>query len=420
MMTTLWLINLANQTLYAIDVGNPPATPTSASVTAFPITPGTMPGGATACPASDIRPWAVEIHQGNIYIGVVCSAESTQNVNNLRAYVLSLNEAAPAGFSLVTEVALNYPRGFATNPDFIGSPDSGYPAEWRPWSPTMTSLCVAPCASQLDLAFEKQIVYPQPILSDIEFDTNGDMILGLMDRLGHQTGNANHATSNPWDDNPADPAVGVTLYDKDTYAPSNATMAVDSLYEGVSAGDTIRLCSNGGGGFILENNGSCGGITTGGSNSAPGQGPGGGEYYWQDMFPPSTDKNSGIHNEITLGGLLIIPGTNEIAVSVFDPFEVRAGGVAWFNNQNGTRNRAYEVFGMDQGGGASTFGKAAGLGDIEGFCFNAPLEIGNRVWLDTDSDGVQDADEAPIEGVTVELYDQNGDLIATAITDAEG
>jgi LPXTG-site transpeptidase (sortase) family protein len=414
--STLWLINLANQTLYSIDVGNPPSTPTSADVTAYPVN---LPAGATACPANDIRPWAVEIHQGNVYVGVVCSAESTQNVNALRAYVLSMDEAAPAGFSLVTEFGLNYPRGFATNPAFVGSPDSGYPAEWRPWSPTMTSLCVAPCASHLDLSFEKQIIYPQPILSDIEFDTNGDLILGFMDRIGHQTGNANYATSNPWGT--------VTLYDKDTYATSVATIpAVDPVtgleitFEGVSAGDTIRLCSNGGGGFILENNASCGGITTNGNNGNPGQGPGGGEYYWQDMFPPSTDKDSGIHNEITLGGLLIIPGTNEIAVSIFDPFEIRAGGVAWFNNLTGVRNRAYEVFGIDQGGGAATFGKAAGLGDIEGFCFNAPIEIGNRVWFDTDNDGVQDADEAPIAGVTVELYDQNGNLIATAITDANG
>ncbi|MEW6085140.1 MAG: sortase [Chloroflexota bacterium] len=412
---TLWLINLANQTLYSVFVGNPAATPTAADVTAYPIT---LPAGATACPASDVRPWAVEIHQGTIYVGVVCSAESTQNVNNLRAYILSMNEAAPAGFSLVADLPLNYPRGI------VSDPDGGYPAEWRPWSPVMTSLCTSPCASEDDLAYEKQIIYPQPILSDIEFDTDGSIILGLMDRTGHQTGNANYATSDAWDDAPGNPAVGVTLYNKDTnYTPTNAIMSAGALYEGVSGGDTLRLCLVGAT-YVLENNASCGGITTGGASSTPAQGPGGGEYYWQDMyvdpFGASTDLNGGIHNEITLGGLLLVPGTNEVAVSVFDPFDLRAGGVAWFNNLTGTRTRAYEVFGIDEGGGSSTFGKAAGLGDIEGFCFAAPIEIGNRVWLDADNDGVQDAGETPIAGVTVELYDQIGNLIATAVTDSSG
>lgn len=407
---TLWLINLANRTLYSVFVGIPAAPPDAGDVTAYPIT---LPAGATACPSTDVRPWAIEIHEETIYIGVVCSAESSQNVNNLRAYVISMDEFAPAGFSLVADIALNYPRGIASNPD------GGYPAEWRPWSPVMTSLCAAPCASEDDLAFEKQIIYPQPILSDIEFDTDNSIVLGLMDRTGHQTGNANLATSDPWDDAPGNPAIGVTLYNKDTYAQVNAIMSAGALYEGVSAGDTLRLCLAGVN-YVLENNASCGSITTGGDNSAPAQGPGGGEYYWQDMFPPSTDKNSGIHNEVTLGGLLLVPGTNEVAISVFDPFDLRAGGVAWFNNLTGTRTRAYEVFGIDAGGGPSTFGKAAGLGDIEGFCFAAPIEIGNRVWLDIDRDGVQDAEETPIAGVTVELYDQNGNLIATTVTDATG
>lgn len=410
---TLWLINPANQTLYSVFVGIPAVAPTAADVTAYPIA---LPSGATPCPASDVRPWAVEIYNGTVYIGVVCSAESTQNVNSLRAYVISMNEAAPAGFSLVVDLPLDYPRGI------VSDPDGGYPAAWRPWSPVMTSLCTSPCANEDDLAYEKQIIYPQPILSDIEFDTDGSIILGLMDRTGHQTGNANYATSNTWDDAPGNPAVGVTLYNKDTnYTATNAIMSAGALYEGVSGGDTLRVCPVGAG-YVVELNASCGGITTGGAGNL--QGPGGGEYYWQDMYVdpygPSTDPNSGIHNEITLGGLLLIPGTNEVAVSVFDPFSLRAGGVAWFNNLTGTRTRAYEVFGTDEGGGSSTFGKAAGLGDIEGFCFAAPIEIGNRVWLDTDNDGIQDAGEIPIAGVRVELYDQNGNFIDFVTTDSTG
>ena len=68
---------------------------------------------------------------------------------------------------------------------------------------------------------------------------------------------------------------------------------------------------------------------------------------------------------------------------------------------------------------AATFGKAAGLGDIEAFCYQPPIEIGNRVWFDQNTDGIQDPGEAPLAGVTLELY-QGNTLIATAITDADG
>lgn len=396
---TLWLINLTDQTLYSLFIGIPAVAPATYS-TATPIT---LPAGATACPASDVRPWAVEVYQGNVYVGVVCSAESTQNVNNLRAYVISTSEAAPGAFSLIYEFALNYPRGV------VSTDGPGYSAAWRPWSPQFTSLWCSACPGS-GLAFSNQIIYPQPILSDIEFDTNGDMILGFMDRAGHQTGEANYSTS----------AVDAsfTFYDISTgNTPTPVTIAAGSTLEGTSAGDMIRVC-NVGGVFTLENNASCGGNTTNGAGSVPAQGPGGGEYYWQDMFYPTTNINGGTHNEVTLGGLVLFPGTDEIVTAVFDPFAIRSGGVSWFSNFAGTRTRAYEIFG--QTNDPSRFGKAAGIGDIEGFCFSAPIEIGNRVWLDTDSDGVQDAGEAPIAGVTVELYDQSGNLIATAVTDATG
>jgi hypothetical protein len=58
-----------------------------------------------------------------------------------------------------------------------------------------------------------------------------------------------------------------------------------------------------------------------------------------------------------------------------------------------------------------------------GIIFNQPSvnSIGDRVWLDTDSDGVQDATEAGVSGVTVTLYASDGvTVIATTITDASG
>jgi uncharacterized repeat protein (TIGR01451 family) len=49
-----------------------------------------------------------------------------------------------------------------------------------------------------------------------------------------------------------------------------------------------------------------------------------------------------------------------------------------------------------------------------------PGAIGDRVWLDTDGDGVQDVGEPGLANVTVELYDSGDNLIATAVTDANG
>lgn len=59
---------------------------------------------------------------------------------------------------------------------------------------------------------------------------------------------------------------------------------------------------------------------------------------------------------------------------------------------------------------------------LYGTCDDGDLlgDIGDRVWLDTDGDGIQDSDEAGIDGVTVFLFDGDGDLIGTAVTANDG
>ncbi|WP_417912255.1 SdrD B-like domain-containing protein [Candidatus Electronema sp. TJ] len=51
---------------------------------------------------------------------------------------------------------------------------------------------------------------------------------------------------------------------------------------------------------------------------------------------------------------------------------------------------------------------------------NTTSDLGDLIWLDKDSDGIQDADELGIEGVTVVLKDNGGVIIATTVTDANG
>jgi protocatechuate 3,4-dioxygenase beta subunit len=57
-----------------------------------------------------------------------------------------------------------------------------------------------------------------------------------------------------------------------------------------------------------------------------------------------------------------------------------------------------------------------------GIHFTQPTtaSVGNYVWNDTDGDGIQDANEVGISGVTVTLYDNSGNPVATVITDANG
>jgi choice-of-anchor A domain-containing protein/uncharacterized repeat protein (TIGR01451 family) len=51
---------------------------------------------------------------------------------------------------------------------------------------------------------------------------------------------------------------------------------------------------------------------------------------------------------------------------------------------------------------------------------NVKASIGDKVWLDTDKDGVQDNGEVGILNVTVKLYDCNNNLIDTKTTDSGG
>ncbi|MEM1178486.1 MAG: SdrD B-like domain-containing protein [Acidobacteriota bacterium] len=54
------------------------------------------------------------------------------------------------------------------------------------------------------------------------------------------------------------------------------------------------------------------------------------------------------------------------------------------------------------------------------FGYRGFASIGDFVWLDLDGDGVQDADEPGLDGVTVSLLDENGVEIATQVTSGGG
>ncbi len=316
----LYTINLFDRKLYEIPLDQ---APTAANVrsSAVPLDQDSLASNACPDPSVSIRPFALKYYQGAIYVGMVCNGEgapdsgeqSTWTDSNgdgyftygesftdtngngqfdydfpdgLFAYVYRVDpatlsfEATPA-FSM----SLAFNRGEVNGKFGLG--------DWAPWART-------PNARMHTL-----ITYPQPILSDIEFDS-GNMVLGFRDRFGDQAGDR-----------------------VQFFSTSN------TLYRASNGGDVLRACGNAVDGWELESNGICGGVTGAGSNNQ--QGPGGGEYY-QDLFnrllPGDTDGIPN-HQETILGGLANHSGRGELIATAFDPSNFYAQGVRWLNNANG-------------------------------------------------------------------------------------
>lgn len=220
-----------------------------------------------------------------------------------------------------------------------------------------------------------------------------------------------------------DPAGNITLAFREIASEKNSSSAVYGTIRHVCVQDAANHQ------WVMESNGSCGGVTTAGKDS--GQGPNGGDFFFQEW---PADQSSGYH-QASYGGGAHIPGFLESAHTVADPFSLFGAGVAWLDvgledvATAGQRKRAYEFY---RGTGAFDYpdnrpinGKNAPLGDLEVLCDSPSLEIGNRVWQDSNGNGIQDPGEAPLAGVKVELFAQGEDVnsatpLATALTDADG
>lgn len=441
--STLYVMNLANRTLYALNATTGVQTGSQAVPTNL-----TLPAPLNTCNVNDVRPFALTMYHGQLYAGMMCDAHSTANADTftdsnsngvwdsgdyfidsdldgvrdatepyyeltgnssytapetftdgdgngiynlgdargLRAYVYTVNPATLA-FSAtpVFEMPLNYKRGMTTKAQSAGG-------AWRPWSPVYRSSMAGTRA-----------VYSQPMLTDIAFD-NGNMILALRDRIGDQVGNG--SLSNPGD-------------------ASNT-----NFYQPRTAGDVIRACGTQNS-WTLENNGRCGG--TGSAPQNVSEGPGGGEFYFGDAYDLSADfitpsttvmGKGGNHDDTGNGGVEQLPGAPDVVISDFDPIPnignmIHDGGLRWLSNSTGAFTKAYRIY-DGTSNDTTSFGKAGGIGGSMVMLSDpAPLEIGNRVWRDSNGNGVQDPNENGIAGVTVHLY-QGSTLVGTAVTNASG
>jgi SdrD B-like domain/Secretion system C-terminal sorting domain len=181
-----------------------------------------------------------------------------------------------------------------------------------------------------------------------------------------------------------------------------------------NTGNILRFC-NTAGTWSAESGGVACGIT--GSSTTNGQGPGGGEFY----FDSGADGP-----EVSIeGGALQIPGRPYFTAVLDDPFAVYSSGVAHMTNANGGSDHRYEIKSSDYSYPppvGSLDGKLNPLGDIEYVSLTpAPIEIGNRIWNDVNGNGIQNAGEVGIANVTLELFNPGtSTVVGTVTTDANG
>lgn len=352
---TLFVVNLYNRSLISIAIGNPIVLP----ITADRIQEISIP--EPGCKnSSDWRPWGLKYKDGVIYIGGVCSAETSGNSDDLRAVVYAFSNGI---FSQVVDIELNYTKGFL---------DGNYCSTFRPWNHDFYYYHIT-----------RDIVCgPVPVLSDIEFDSEDNMIISLGDRYGYQSGGRDYGT------NTKDGVRYITF----------------------AGGDNLKLfkLKNE---YLLERNATSGYYTTLGFNNK--QGVCGGEFYFQDGFYS--------HQESALGALASHPSYNTIVATLMDPANIWSNGWSQLDNSLGTKKVNYNIFTGENG----TFGKAAGLGDIELLIGSSTpkgigVSIGNYIWNDRDLDGIQDPGEPPLGNVPILLFDQNDVLLSQTLSDSNG
>lgn len=382
----LYVVSINDQQLFIIEIdadNNPATAPAASDVIAVPIPD---PG----CQNGEWRPFALKVHQGAVYVGGVCDASAlpayTDQDSRLRAYVYRYDGAS---FTTVYDFPLTYYKGRS----FRENADRG--SRWVNWTDVRPTSPAVGGNSQI----VSDATMPQPVLSDLEFDVDGAMILGFMDRYGHQIGQRNY--------------------------PYNNT---SNFVSGVISGDILRAALQPDGSYLTESAGISGGIT--GFVDSPqnyNEGPGGGEFFDDNFINGARG-----HGETSYGHLAFQHGLRHLLLNAMDPVDVpggndqpyfRAGGTLWLNGANGQTIRGFHLF-RDGNANATGIGKASGLGDLELLCDPVPLQLGNYVWLDEDRDGVQDPCEPPLADVPVTLFEKDGETLtqvdSPTMTDENG
>lgn len=307
------------------------------------------------CSNNDWIPGGIKTYRDDVYVTVTCTAETSQSVNDLKFFVYKFPQGSDSPFIQV--VSMSAPER-----------DNGlFNQQWRPWTNTNTLNGTIGVIDQ-----PNRYIYPQPWAMDIEFDEFGKLYLGIRNRSS------------------------------DMRAALNDTGQFSFEY-----GDTqVGVPSLNGSYTMLAS-----------INPAP----------YEFIDDATTTAAADYHPENDMGALAVIAGTKEIIVPANIGNFIQ--GMRTYSTVDATTTTAksgipLRYYGITQGTrtdntAGSTFGKMAGLGDLEVLAAPAPIEVGNRVWVDKDKDGIQDADESGLSGVVVDLVCATHKATATSDTNGQ-
>ncbi|MEL7021702.1 MAG: SdrD B-like domain-containing protein, partial [Bacteroidota bacterium] len=378
----LFVANLYSRRIFRLEL-NDPANPTGViAVESWAI--DDIPNVPT-CNDGTLRPFGLRYYRGKLYIGAVCTNEeratSIAGNTDLSAHIFVLNEPEAAGYfsaGAIISQTLDYTKGRSR-----GSQIEGFQNNiWNSWTNDFSS----PFGK-----YPVQEVYPTPLLSDIEFTEEGNMIIAFSDRAAHQFGYNNR------------PLTGTSTR---RYQMGGHLLFAERRPDGT---------------YELESDGKTTNYGVAAAIRSNGEGPGGGEFF-SGAFFTSGDNNpyppnpfSGNHPSTAMGGISVLKGTGELFTTAMDAANLHSGGTLRLNNSNGGKivGSGYQLY---QGTQTSFFGKAAGLGDVTSNVPDAPLEIGNYVWCDSIQNGIQDACERGVDSLIVRLYDRNNNLVGQDTT----
>jgi hypothetical protein len=387
---TLFVVNIFQRKLITVDISGTSASLNNASAaTLDPLTKAydlvSLPGYPAALATGDtVRPFGLKFYRGKAYLGVVNDAMGSQSVAKLKGYILQFDpHNIAAGFTTV--LTINFDQ-YADN-------------FWKPWLSTW--------AQTGGTNSSGPVTYPQPMITDIEFNEDGSMDIGIRDRWGDQGGSFE-------------------------FWPVTTPSTTANHTQTVALGDVLHVCKVNGVWFIEGTSGSCTQLLTNNSDLN-------GSVGWTSSYGSNGKEYYGDHAgddnpENGFGGLAKLMGSKKLASTCLDPMidGASAGsnywstsGVKWNSNTTGKQEQIARCLGGD----FNNFDKANSLGDLE-FVQECPkIQIGNRLWVDTDNDGVQDAGETPIVAATVELVGPGTDgnfgtsddvVLASTTTDPTG
>lgn len=343
----LYTVNLYDRKLYRLDLRNAasPVVPTAAQVSSYTI-PDACGGNA-----GESRPFALKAYRGKLYVGSICSGEDASGNEVGTSADMKLNVFAydPANLAATPTTVYSQTLAYRDHDTLQWGAEN---AKWSSWTK--------------DFHFNDR---NEPILTDIEFDNNGNLLLGMTDRNSYQVGSNNYSTD---------------LADSGGYKKAYGNGDILKITRGDDCSLVPATGSYDQGDFYNDN------------------------ARWGNTY----GCGDTCHGEIALGGIAAhrFGDKDEVVTTALNPVYYTSNGYMALNNRNGAQVRANEVW-YDPywftDAPSTNFGKAGGLGDLEILAEPAPLEIGNRVWNDLNGDGLQGADEPGIDQVEVFLVCDN-------------